>query len=370
MNAEEQQHMANLELYRQQLGQIDVYLASVPDDQTYVKLRADLLVAITLTEQLLRVASLAAEEAKVVATAKQEVGEEEEEEEGDGDEDGDEMDEHDHAAETFSSSSSSSASAHAASSSSSSSSSSSYSSARAAPIHYPPAAAKAIGPLQVGEVIEVSGGVRPFAGVLVAMESADQARVKYFEYEQEVVLPLTSLSRIAPGQVTESNVFVGFKGQCKFGADQLYYDAEVTEVTRYGAKVIYPQFGNAEEVPLAYLRPLKQKQNVSADGTKLPKPLKIPDNLIITDRDTEEEKNRKRKKIKAIKSKNRIIAKETEQTVVQQSWQKFVAKGSKKSLVGLKTSSIFSTTDSVDSRVGVTGSGKGLTEVAERKKHK
>jgi hypothetical protein len=39
-----------------------------------------------------------------------------------------------------------------------------------------------------------------------------------------------------------------------------------------------------------------------------------------------QEKLRKRKKVKAIKSKNRIVTKEAEVAAVQHSWQKFVTK--------------------------------------------
>ena len=39
-----------------------------------------------------------------------------------------------------------------------------------------------------------------------------------------------------------------------------------------------------------------------------------------------QEKMRKKKKLKAIKSKNRLITKEVEVTAVQQTWKKFVTK--------------------------------------------
>ena len=178
------------------------------------------------------------------------------------------------------------------------------------------------GIIQVGEVVEVRGGDRPYAGVVVEILTASEYRVKYYEYQAEVTLPVTSLTRIAPGSLTREEVAVGFKGQCKFSQDQLYYDAVVQELTPHGARVYYPQYGNAEEVPLAYLRPLVQKKQKEEKVTLI----KIPENLKALPTDTEEEKLRKKKKLKAIKSKNRLISQEIEVQQVQQNWQKFVNK--------------------------------------------
>jgi survival of motor neuron-related-splicing factor 30 len=60
-----------------------------------------------------------------------------------------------------------------------------------------------------------------------------------------------------------------------------------------------------------------------------------------------------------------------ELTAVQQTWQSFVSK--KKSSTNTllsKKSSIFASSDATGAKVGVVNSGKGLTEFAQRKKHK
>lgn len=84
-----------------------------------------------------------------------------------------------------------------------------------------------------------------------------------------------------------------------------------------------------------------------------------------------QEKNRKRKKIKVIKNKNRIVTLENDQKEVQQSWQKFVAKGAKRSLAGMTKSSQFTTAElATEGKLGVQNSGKGMTSFDNRKKHK
>ena len=132
------------------------------------------------------------------------------------------------------------------------------------------AVAAGVGPIAKGDVVLVSGGERPFAayvtGVIsnAAVEGGNGVRVKYYEYEGvEVDLPLSSVTRMPVGPINATNRALlssgTWSGQCKYSGDQLYYNAVITEVTPHGAKVMYPEFGNAEEVPLAYLRPNKEK---------------------------------------------------------------------------------------------------------------
>mmetsp|Transcript_44450 Transcript_44450/g.53775 ORF Transcript_44450/g.53775 Transcript_44450/m.53775 type:complete len:246 (+) Transcript_44450:104-841(+) len=99
----------------------------------------------------------------------------------------------------------------------------------------------------------------------------------------------------------------------------------------------------------------------------------IPDHLLPLDTDTEGERNRKRRTIKALKSKWRERVKEAAGAERQKSWQSFITKGSKKrgTKRGVaKSDSIFRTEEGVHARVGVIGSGRGMTEFGERKRYK
>jgi len=64
--------------------------------------------------------------------------------------------------------------------------------------------------------------------------------------------------------------------------------------------------------------------------------------------------------------------KTAEQVSKQAAWQKFAKKGEKKGVViaGLQGKSIFQTPDNPHGRVGVTGSGKGMSDPVQRIKHK
>jgi hypothetical protein len=139
------------------------------------------------------------------------------------------------------------------------------------------------GTIGIGETVEVHGGDRPYAGVVTAIESDGSYRVKYFEYEAEVNLPASSIVRISPGPLTVGDVTPGFRGQCKYSADQKYYQIVVTASTPHGFMVKYLEYGNMEEVPVEYLRPMPQKK--AHDGKTL---ISISENLKIKPTDTEE----------------------------------------------------------------------------------
>lgn len=229
-------------------------------------------------------------------------------------------------------------------------------------------------------MVEVLGGDRPYAGVVTGFIDEATARVKYFEFDAEVSLPVTSLARLPDATVAAPELNRKGFYECKYATDSQWYDAMVTALTAHGCHVTYTLYGNSEEVPTAFLRikdgiqPPTTKQPSQQQGQQQDKalvPLAIPENLKILPTDTEEEKAKKKKKLKAIKSKNRLISKEAEIVAVQQTWQKFVSK--KKPASGsllTKKTSIFSTTDAAGGKVGVINSGKGVTEFVQRQKHK
>ncbi|KAF8680157.1 Tudor domain [Rhizoctonia solani] len=86
----------------------------------------------------------------------------------------------------------------------------------------------------------------------------------------------------------------------------------------------------------------------------------------------EEEAERERKKKKNEKKLEVRAQKAKEQNNKQAAWQKFAKKSEKKgvAIAGVQGNSIFRTPDNPHGRVGVTGSGKGMTEYAAREKHK
>jgi len=95
------------------------------------------------------------------------------------------------------------------------------------------------------------------------------------------------------------------------------------------------------------------------------KPFTIPKSLKILPGDSEEVRISKRKKIRAMKSQHRKKQMEQVRDTKKTAWQEFTSKSTKKTKTGFYTGrpkeSIFKSPDSVDGKVGVTGSGKPIT---------
>lgn len=94
------------------------------------------------------------------------------------------------------------------------------------------------------------------------------------------------------------------------------------------------------------------------------KDFEVPAHLQVLETDNEKEVNRKKRALKALKSKHRSKQRDYESTKKQQSWQNFSKKGKKS-----KNKSIFATQEGSNAKVGVV-SGGSMTEFGERKRHK
>lgn len=219
--------------------------------------------------------------------------------------------------------------------------------------------------LKVGSIVVVSGGERPYAGAITAVydppaASGVEIAVKYFEYETEVGLKWLNVEALQPSDVNALATHEGgdaswiheWKGEGKYSGDQQFHECRIDELTKYGAKITFTGYGNQEEVPLAYLRPLKARTEKvgSVGGIKA-----IPEKLQIKDTDSEQQRQYKLKKSRGIRSQNREVKKEEEAKAVQKSWQKFVAKGARKHLAGMSSLTDKTSTRSVSVDVKSTG---------------
>lgn len=183
-------------------------------------------------------------------------------------------------------------------------------------------------------------------------------------------------SQGAPGAVVAPNFFsVGTICEAKYSADGVWYKAKIEEILDGGKyKVTYVEYGNGEVVSITDIKPLsdpaKQGKNVlPMKRLSAPEAIKqIPKSLEILPTDSEEVRATKKKKIHSIKSQNRLKLVEDERNSVKNNWQKFQTKGAKKkvpmTLTHMKKGSIFASPDSVTGKVGVTGSGKAMTQLS------
>ncbi|KAI3445545.1 hypothetical protein Pfo_002210 [Paulownia fortunei] len=186
---------------------------------------------------------------------------------------------------------------------------------------------------------------------------------------------------------------IGTKVQAVWSEDGEWYDATIESLTPNGYYVCYDGWGNKEEVDPDNVRPIQEgtadplleaektavatkealKRKIAQAATKDFESWTVPQKLQIDPNDPEDVKAAKRKKIHAFKSKMRMEAKEVTQNKRQNAWQQFqTTKGRAKKVgffSGRKRESIFKSPDDPFGKVGVTGSGKGLTEFQKREKH-
>ncbi|KAK3120834.1 hypothetical protein QOZ80_8BG0642370 [Eleusine coracana subsp. coracana] len=193
---------------------------------------------------------------------------------------------------------------------------------------------------------------------------------------------------------SHSHIFaVGTRVQAVWSEDGEWYNATIEALTPNGYYVAYDGWGNREEVDPDNVRLLEEEAadalrqaEKEAEATKMALKRKIeqaatsdfqtrslPAKLRIDPNDPEDVKATKRKKIHAFKSKARFEQLEFAQNKRQNAWQQFQTTKGKAKKVGFfsgrKKESIFKSPDDYRGKVGVTGSGKGLTDFQRREKH-
>ncbi|KAG1701864.1 hypothetical protein DVH05_010355 [Phytophthora capsici] len=211
------------------------------------------------------------------------------------------------------------------------------------------------------------------------------------ELKEEDLRAIDFDAELAAKLPPKETITEGFKCQAKYYVDSVVYPCSVTKVTELGFQVLFDGYGNSEEVPYEYLKPVVAEEvgtaaqasstnEVDATVTQaaapapslapavIHKPIKIPENLQILPSDTEAEKERKRKRVRAIKSLNRHKTIDNERNIKQHDWKAFQHKAKKKGLkkgvsgvLSKRGSSMFASPDTVQGRVGVVGSGNGMT---------
>eukprot|EP00271_Cylindrocystis_brebissonii_P017273 TRINITY_DN4425_c0_g1_i1.p1 TRINITY_DN4425_c0_g1~~TRINITY_DN4425_c0_g1_i1.p1 ORF type:complete len:369 (-),score=96.02 TRINITY_DN4425_c0_g1_i1:30-1136(-) len=241
-------------------------------------------------------------------------------------------------------------------------------------------------------------------------------------------LPSSSGAREAE-EIPGGRYPVGARVEAVWTGDGEWYEATVKSITPLGYILTYSGWGNTEEVDLANVRSpvhppqaetsgassrgqaaeaaaaaarvaaaavaagaetpavnsmteaeraaeaarLEIKRKLAEAATKDVSHKEIPYSLIIKKDDPEDVKAAKKKKLHAFKSKQRLENRELEQNKRQNSWQQFQTKEKKAKIAGFftgrKRESIFKSPTDLKGKVGVTGSGKGLTDFQKREKY-
>ncbi|KAJ4486225.1 hypothetical protein J3R30DRAFT_3283433 [Lentinula aciculospora] len=153
----------------------------------------------------------------------------------------------------------------------------------------------------------------------------------------------------------------GDECMARYSADGAWYPARITSVAGSEQNrvytVVFKGYNSTEQAKSSDLKPLPVSYTSTVSATK-------------RKHETDDEKERKKKKNE--KKLETRAAKAKEQNHKQATWQKFAKKSEKKGvhIAGVSGTSIFKTPDNPLGKVGVTGSGKGMTQINQQGKHK
>ncbi|KZS93095.1 hypothetical protein SISNIDRAFT_486026 [Sistotremastrum niveocremeum HHB9708] len=169
---------------------------------------------------------------------------------------------------------------------------------------------------------------------------------------------------------TSASFGAGDEVLAKYSGDGTFYPARVTSVGGSADhrvySIVFKGYNTTEVVTGSSLKPIPPGyvHNATTASTSKRKMTQ------------EEEDERERKKKKNEKKLETRAAKAKEQNEKQATWQKFTKKAEKKGvqIAGVAGTSIFKTPENPlgrgkSLRFGVTGSGKGMTDYAQRNKH-
>ncbi|WIA16543.1 hypothetical protein OEZ85_013217 [Tetradesmus obliquus] len=231
-----------------------------------------------------------------------------------------------------------------------------------------------------------------------ALAAAAAAGPSSLEQQQQIVTPAElNIAAMLPAsvadQIRRAQVKQALLGQgnaawavgaaclALYSGDGQYYPATVKAVTDAGNFVVlFEGYGNEEELPAASVRPPLEDSS-GYTGVAAPKRKRVeeeptvdqapPKWLEIKPTDDEKTVARKKKLLKSFKSKRRFQEMDIKQKEHQSNWQSFLkGKGGKPKtgyFTGRKKESMFKVPD--NGKVGVIGSGKGVTEYKKAARH-
>eukprot|EP00587_Corethron_hystrix_P007868 CAMPEP_0113309876 /NCGR_PEP_ID=MMETSP0010_2-20120614/7740_1 /TAXON_ID=216773 ORGANISM="Corethron hystrix, Strain 308" /NCGR_SAMPLE_ID=MMETSP0010_2 /ASSEMBLY_ACC=CAM_ASM_000155 /LENGTH=266 /DNA_ID=CAMNT_0000165207 /DNA_START=26 /DNA_END=826 /DNA_ORIENTATION=+ /assembly_acc=CAM_ASM_000155 len=141
---------------------------------------------------------------------------------------------------------------------------------------------------------------------------------------------------------------------------------------------------SSDAISQSFVPSLTKPSSAPAATAALPDKFLIPEKLLPLESDSDAVKEKKRRKIKTLKSKFNEKKKEEDRAKKQATWKDFISTGggkkkkkkgagggSSSGLKGIaKTESMFRTGTEINAKVGVVGSGRSMTDYGERKRFK
>lgn len=199
------------------------------------------------------------------------------------------------------------------------------------------------------------------AHIIDVNEATQTAEVIWIGFKERSILHAKHIKIVKPPEPIDLGE--GIICDAIYKEDGEWHKCKIDRVLPEGYLVSFKKIGAKVIVPREYLRLNVQSKNKIQEFENLIN-FKTPDALKIKTTDNEQQKKAKKKKLKAIKQKLKIKALDKLNKEKQDNWLKFNQKAteSKKGyFFHKKPSSMFTTSDSVKSKVGVINSGNIMT---------
>jgi len=179
-------------------------------------------------------------------------------------------------------------------------------------------------------------------------------------------------------------IYVGMKCEAIWETDKNWYKATVNSISTAGFHVTFQEYGNSQVVGPDAIRQIKVQNVVLVDHQKKggqvtskhalvvdssTGDLVLPASLKILPTDPEHVRKMKKKGAKALKTEHRKVLTEDTRNKRKADWQNFQNKGKVSTEVKKRKTqgSIFQSPETVDGKVGVTGSGQKMTAYTTQK---
>jgi len=184
---------------------------------------------------------------------------------------------------------------------------------------------------------------------------------------------------------SKMGIYLNQRCEAQWDEDKEWYKCNITNISPEGFTVKFEKYKHVQTVGPDQIRHLKLQNLVLVDHAKkggqvttkdvlvvdkTTGDLVLPPSLKILPTDSEQARRAKKKGIRALKNDHRKLQQDDTRNKRKAEWQNFVtkSKGGSQATKKLKTGgSIFQSPETVDGKVGVTGSGKAMTSFSTQK---
>ena len=188
--------------------------------------------------------------------------------------------------------------------------------------------------------------------------------VLFYGFNERIRVPFTFVQLIPPPD--PGTILEGTHIEALYTRDGKWHPALVEGVNGDLVCVKYQKWPTKENVKIQYVRVPANSQRTLTDRATF----EIPDKLKILPNDPEDVRKLKKKRIKSMKKAWRQQQHEKASEAYQSSWKAFKQTTEASGLTKLHKKSLFTSPDSVDGKVGVMGSGHGVTHFGDKVKWK